>query len=166
MSAAQRRLAALLANPADERTTSEKIKAAKCRDAKFDAWVRQTEFVAYVRRLVEQYTDIEQARVWGTLLRNAQNGDTKAAQLFLELKQKERASSAGQASQEPIVLCWDESEAGATDSEAMAGTPADEEGSASCGTSGAEAARGDRAPASPAPDEPSAAAADDAAPAP
>jgi hypothetical protein len=118
LKAPQRRLAELLANPEDERNTAEKLAAAGCTLEQFSAWVQQEAFVKYVVKLTEQYTDLEQPQVWGKLLKNAMSGDTRAAQIFLDMKQKLHPSKSGAKSRpqkssapakDAITLRWEES---------------------------------------------------------
>lgn len=79
-------LAHLLVNPESRGTKEKKAEEAGVTYKTLWVWMKDPNFVAYLNRLIHQYTDAEIAEVWKALIRKAKIGDVSAIKLFFEMK--------------------------------------------------------------------------------
>lgn len=82
----QIKLAELLLNPEDRRTKTEKMAEAGVPRTTFYRWLKDKDFLSYLKDQLNTYTDSELPDIWKALVLKCKRGDTQAIKLFMELK--------------------------------------------------------------------------------
>lgn len=88
LTAKQRQVAEMLANPDFEGTKTDLIEAAGVPRTTFYRWIKDEKFMEYTCELIDQYTDAELGAVWKALIKRCITGDVQAIKLYFELKGK------------------------------------------------------------------------------
>lgn len=78
----------MLANPDENLTKCEIAEKCKIARATLYKWLRDADFVDYLNKLIDDYTDSQTAEMWKALCNRAKKGDVQAIKLFFELKGK------------------------------------------------------------------------------
>ncbi len=80
-------MAALLLNPEDRRTKSEKMKEVGVPHRTFYRWMNDERYIEYIKSRLDRYIDAELADVWRALLAQCKRGNVQAIKLLFEVKQ-------------------------------------------------------------------------------
>lgn len=82
----QKELAKILASPDGLNTITEICKAAGVDRGSYYKWIKNPEFLAYVRELVDKHTDGQLGRVYKALFNQIDKGNIQAIELYFKLK--------------------------------------------------------------------------------
>lgn len=95
LTAKQRKLAYMLADPENTLTVTEKCAEVGISRTTFYNWRQDEEFMAYINRLIEAYADSEIGTVWRALIKKASSGDVSALKLYFDQRSKHSRPSSG-----------------------------------------------------------------------
>ena len=83
-------VAELLTNPNEILSITEVCSRASISRNTFYRWMDDPDYRDYINKLIDSYTDSENANVWKALINKAVGGDVAAQKLYFELKDKYR----------------------------------------------------------------------------
>lgn len=76
----------MLVDPSDNRTKTDKIKAAGLTERTFYRWMSDTRYISYVNSLTDKYTNAALPGAWKALIRQCDLGNIQAIKFLFELK--------------------------------------------------------------------------------
>jgi hypothetical protein len=85
-SAKQIKMAELLLNPEDRRSKIDKINEVGISSKTFYEWIKDKNFLDYLKSECDKYTDSELADIWRALIMQCKRGNVNAIKLYFELK--------------------------------------------------------------------------------
>lgn len=88
LTADQKKMAEMLANPDITGTKSEFCEEVGVNRVTLWKWLKKKEFTDYVSELIDKYTDAELGTVWKALINKCSSGDVAAIKLYFEVKGK------------------------------------------------------------------------------
>lgn len=83
-------VAELLTNPNEILSITEVCSRAGISRNTFYRWMDNPDYRDYINKLIDSYTDSENANIWKALINKAVSGDVAAQKLYFELKDKYR----------------------------------------------------------------------------
>ena len=86
----KKQAAEMLASPEFNGNISDLCKTIEISRTTLYDWMNDTQYVDYVTKLIDKYTDSELATVWKSLIMKCKSGDTQAIKLYFELKGRYR----------------------------------------------------------------------------
>lgn len=86
----KRELAELLTNPDERLSVTEVCARVGISRKTFYVWMDNPDYRDYINKLIDSYTDSENANIWKALINKAVGGDVAAQKLYFELKDKYR----------------------------------------------------------------------------
>lgn len=85
--AKQRKMAELLLDPEDRRTKKEKCAEVGITHKTLCQWMKKPEYLEYINKQIDQYTNAELSEVWRALVNQCKRGNIQAMKLFFEMKE-------------------------------------------------------------------------------